>query len=129
MPRVKSKIDQRRFDSFVTKLAKAQRLSLSAPVKSEVDSLIRFLVDSVAFNASTIMENYLRKTKTVKPSTLKSALQAHLKGELRLKAIAAGEKAIETSSILKAQRKTEKASQRITGGGGGDDGDGGEEEE
>lgn len=114
MPRSAIKKDKK-FDSFVTRLAKAQKLSLSGPVKTELDALIRFAVGEIARNSALIMENYLRKNKTVKVSTLRSALEAHLRGELRTTALAAADKAVKDVAQTKAQKKSTKATKSITG--------------
>ena len=114
MPRGVAKKDKK-FDSFVTKIAKSHKLSLSGPVKTELDAMIRFMVGEIARNSASVIEHYLKRTKTVKVSTLRSDIESHLKGDLRISAVAAADKAVKDSATLKATKKASKASRAITG--------------
>lgn len=99
---------ERNFNSFITKIAKKHKLSLQGSVKTELDQMIKFLISEVATNSSVIMRDYLKAQKTVKPTTIKSAIEILLHGSLRHNALEAAEKAVKNSEVLKANKKAER---------------------
>ena len=83
-------------------------------MKVELDSMIKFLVSEISKSGSVIMKNYLKKQKTVKLSTIKSAIEVLLKGELRSEALEAADRAIRNSHLLKAKKKEIKEREENT---------------
>ena len=100
---------EKSFQSFITKIAKRHKLSLQGTVKSELDYMVKYLVSEVAKNSATIMREYLKSQKTVKPTTIKSAIELLLHGGLRHGALEAAEKAVKNSAVLKEKKKAERA--------------------
>jgi len=115
MPARKKRNADKKFNSFVTKIAKAHKVSLSSPVKNELDQIIKFVVSEVARGSAAIHAHYLRKNKTVTPSTIRSSLEAFLKGSLKKKALEFGDSVVIASRANKATKKQERAASKING--------------
>lgn len=116
MPAAKRKNADKRFDSFITKIGKNHKVSMSSAVKHELDQIIKFSISEVARGGAAIHNHYLKKQKTVTPATIRSSLEAFLKGALKKSALDFGDKVVMEAKASKDAKKADKAIKRISGG-------------
>jgi hypothetical protein len=91
----KNDIDgKRKYDAYFAGMAKQKGFSTTGGANSELDKMLRYVLNEMCTNTDTILTKYAKKTQTIRPKLASAALCGMVSGDLFVQATDAASAAV-----------------------------------
>lgn len=85
---------KRKYDAYFAGMAKQKGFSTTGGANSELDKMLRYVLNEMSTNTNSILAKYAKKTQTIRPKLASAALCGMVGGELFVQATDAASAAV-----------------------------------